>query len=82
MLNSPLISRRILFWEIEPERIESVLRESPEWVIPRVLHYGSIEDIANLVNLYGKEKLKYVMDNIPLKRWDKSMAELFYYHYN
>lgn len=81
MINSPLKYQRHLFWEIEPERIESVLEQSDEWVIARVLHYGDAEDIFDLVDLYGKEKLKYVMDNVPLKPKAKAMAELFYTEY-
>ncbi len=71
------VGRPPLFWEISPERIPAVLRENDDWVIVRVLEYGTIEDILQVIELYGREKCIEVLSREKLKPMAASMAYLF-----
>jgi hypothetical protein len=77
MTFSNLIHRKELFWEVNPSRIEQVLRESDDWVIVRVFEYGEIEDIFEVIDLYGVEKIKQVLSKENLKPVAAVMAYLF-----
>lgn len=72
-----LINRKELFWEVRPDRIEQILRESDDWVIVRVFEYGEIEDILEVIELYGEEKVKDVLNRENLKPIASVMAYLF-----
>ena len=81
-----LVTRKELFWEVNPNRIEQILRESDDWVIIRVFEYGEIEDIFDVIQLYGEEKVKEVLNKEKLKPITSVMAYLFlgvdrYNHY-
>lgn len=72
-----LVTRKELFWEVNPNRIEQILRESDDWVIVRVFEYGEIEDIFDVISLYGEEKVKAVLIKEKLKPMARAMALLF-----
>jgi hypothetical protein len=74
---SELAQRKSLFWEIDPSRIEQVLETSHEWVVVRVFEYGEIEDIWEVIRLYGKERVAQVLSNADLKPVASVMAYLF-----
>ena len=74
---SPLIKQRHLFWEIDPNVIEKALVESDDWVIPRVFEYGNFQDIYDVIDLYGEEKVKQVLSTERLKRTATVMAYLY-----
>lgn len=76
-MHSPLISRRPLFWDIHENNIEIALRESSDWVIERVFEYGTLKDIFDVIDLYGREKVKQVLTVANLKPMGGSMAFLF-----
>ena len=69
--------RRPLFWDIHENDIERVLLESDEWVIPRVFEYGSLEDIWDVIELYGRDKVRQVLTSQKLKPMSRAMAFLF-----
>jgi hypothetical protein len=66
-----------LFWEVRPERIPTVLRENDDWVIVHVLEYGTIDDILEVIELYGRDKCIEVLSREKLKPMAASMAYLF-----
>lgn len=72
-----LTSRTALFWDVDPDDLPRVLQDSDEWVTSRVFNYGTLEDIAEVIAFYGKERTKYVLTRAPLKRVGKVMARLF-----
>jgi hypothetical protein len=72
-----LIHRKELFWEINPDRIEQILRDADDWVIVRVFEYGELEDIFDVIALYGEEKVKTVLQTEKLKPVASVMAYLF-----
>lgn len=72
-----LQNRTSLFWEVHPNRIEQVLRESDDWVIVRVFEYGEIADIFDVIELYGEEKVKDVLSRERLKPTAEVMSYLF-----
>ncbi|MBX2894675.1 MAG: hypothetical protein KF763_04490 [Cyclobacteriaceae bacterium] len=76
-LATNLINRTSLFWEINPNRIASVLEENDDWVIVRVFEYGTIEDIAEVIRVYGKAKVIEVLRQEKLTPIAASMAYLF-----
>jgi hypothetical protein len=71
------VGRPPLFWEVRPERIATVLRENDDWVIVRVFEYGTIEDILEVIELYGRDKCIEVLSREKLKPMTASMAYLF-----
>lgn len=72
------IKRKDLFWDINIEHIDRVFSENDDWVILRVVEYGTLEDIYELINLYGAEKVKEVLDTENLKPMSTAMAFLFF----
>jgi hypothetical protein len=72
-----LIFRKELFWEVDPSRIEQVLLESDDWAIVRVFEYGEIDDIFDVIEFYGEEKVKKVLRTENLKPVAAVMAYLF-----
>lgn len=81
MKTTRLIQKTHLFWDISPQRIEETIARYPEWTMARVLHYGEIEDILDAVDLFGKEKLKEVIDTQPLRRMAYGLAIFIYKEY-
>lgn len=71
------MARKELFWEIDPNRIETAFRENDDWVIVRVFEYGTLEDISDVIEFYGEEKTREVLNREPLKPTAASMAYLF-----
>lgn len=76
-LDTDLLKRKELFWEISPERIPQALVENDDWVIVRVFEYGQVDDIFNVIELYGEEKVKAVLSTENLKPVAAVMAYLF-----
>lgn len=72
-----LILRKELFWEVNPSRIEKILQDSNDWVIVRVFEYGEIDDIFDVIELYGEQKVKEVLRKEKLPRIASVMAYLF-----
>ena len=75
--SSPLTFRNELFWEVSPARIPQVLIESDDWVIVRVFEYGEIQDIYDVIKLYGEEKAIEVLRQENLRPTAAVMAYLF-----
>ncbi len=50
---------KVLFWDIPGQAPD--YENHPEWVIKRVFERGSMEDIAEIILFYGKEKVKEVL---------------------
>lgn len=48
-----------LFWDIPGQTPD--YKNHSEWVIKRVFERGSMEDIAEVIIFYGKEKVKEVL---------------------
>jgi hypothetical protein len=69
--------RRELFWDINADRIPEILEKSPSWVIVRVFQYGELEEIAEIIKLYGREKVKEVLLTEKLQPMAKAMAFYF-----
>lgn len=54
---------KLLFWDIQNQSPD--YKNHPEWVIKRVFERGSLEDIAEIILFYGKEKVKKVLTATP-----------------
>jgi hypothetical protein len=76
-MESNLKFRRALFWDIHENEIERALVESDDWVVVRVFEYGTLNDIFNVVDLYGKEKVKSILIKSELRPMARAMAFLF-----
>ncbi len=72
-----LINKRSLFWDIDEKNIEQSLMDSGDWVIVRVFDYGDIEDIEEVIELYGVERTKKILLETNLRPMAKTMAYLF-----
>jgi hypothetical protein len=66
-----------LFWDIPEKNIVIALNRSSEWVVVRVFEYGTLEEIAEIIKFYGKEKLKELLLKSNLRPMAKAMARLF-----
>ena len=51
---------KVLFWEYSEREIQLL---PPEFVIPRVIRYGSLNDIIRLFCIYDPEKIFEVVSN-------------------
>ena len=68
---------RELFWDIPESNINATVAQSPEWVVPRVLEYGTLEEIRAIIELYGASKAIEIVKSVQLKPMARSMAYLF-----
>lgn len=55
-----LLYEKFLFWEYSEKEIQTL---PPEFVIPRVTRYGSLNDIIRLFCIYNPEQILEVVDN-------------------
>lgn len=70
--------RRTLFWDIPEEDIKCALAESDEWVIMRVFEYGTLNDIFDVIDLYGEQKVRAVLSTSKMPPVTRAMAYLFF----
>ncbi|MBT1697351.1 hypothetical protein KK083_10715 [Fulvivirgaceae bacterium PWU4] len=77
ILKTPLVQRKELFWDISPERVETVLRENDDWAIVRIFEYGKIADIFDAIEFYGPQKTARVLSREKLRPTARVMAYLF-----
>ena len=54
-----------------------MLEENDDWVIVRIFEYGSIEDIKEVIRVYGKAKVIEVLRQEKLKPIAASLTYLF-----
>jgi hypothetical protein len=76
-LKTPLVDRKALFWDINPERVSTALLENDDWAIVRIFEYGNITDIFNAIEFYGPQKAASVLSREKLKPTARVMAYLF-----
>lgn len=70
--------RRPLFWDINETQIENALGNSRLWVILRVFEYGTLDDIQDTIDMYGKENVKdALLSEEKLEPMTRCMAFLF-----
>ncbi len=63
-----------LFWDIDEKDIATVLIKSDEWVLPRVLEYGTLQEINEIIQYYGEERVTDILTKIKLSPMSKAMA--------
>ena len=68
---------RELFWDIHQDNISAALARSPEWVVVRVFEYGTLDEIFEIINFYGKEHVKDILLKAQLKPVAKAMAWVY-----
>lgn len=76
-LKTPLVMRKELFWEVDPKRVSTVLRENDNWAIVRIFEYGNTKDIFDAIEFYGHEKTTSVLSQEKLRPMARVMAYLF-----
>jgi hypothetical protein len=71
---------RSLFWEIDESAIGKALLESDEWVIPRVFEYGTLDEIADIIDYYGQENTLAILLRLKgqLKPMTRALARLYF----
>ena len=72
-----LATRRPLFWDISPERIGAALRDNDDWAIVRIFEYGTLDDIPDCIEFYGKHKVAEVLSSSRLRPTAYVMGYLF-----
>ena len=77
MMETNLKYRRPLFWDNNENDIEKALNESDEWVVARVFEYSIIDNIFDVIELYGKEKVKEILMKGKLRPVSAAMSFLF-----
>ena len=70
--------RRALFWDIPEGNIEQALAESDEWVVNRVFEHGTLDDIFEVIDLYGGARVKALLSQSKMGRVTRAMAYLFF----
>lgn len=68
---------RELFWDIPESAIEAAVKNSPGWVINRVFEYGTLKEIADVIEFYGQEKASAFIKQTSVKPMARAMAFLF-----
>jgi hypothetical protein len=59
LMLSELIKNKSLFWDTDPKSLDPEKHSS--YIIPRVMDYGSLEDVRLISNYYGDETIKRVL---------------------
>ncbi|MEI9921121.1 MAG: hypothetical protein WDO14_20345 [Bacteroidota bacterium] len=72
-----LVNRRPLFWDISPESIKTALQKNDDWAIVRIFQYGTLDDILDCIELYGKKKVTAVLSSSKLRPMAYAMGHLF-----
>jgi hypothetical protein len=72
-----LANRRPLFWDISPDYIKTALRKNDDWAILRIFQYGTLDDILDCIELYGKKKVTDVLSSSKLRPMAYAMGHLF-----
>lgn len=72
------LKRKALFWDIDEKDLDRVFIDSDDWVIVRVVEYGTLEDIYELIALYGRQKVKDVLSKEALRPMSAAMAFIFF----
>jgi len=54
-----LLNNKILFWDIYPEQVD--LKNNANFIIYRILEFGSMNDVKLCFSFYGKEKIKELL---------------------
>ena len=73
-----MLKRKALFWDVNEQDLDRVFAESDDWVILRIVEYGTIEDIFELIDFYGSLKVKEVLTTNSLSQMSAAMAFLFF----
>jgi hypothetical protein len=55
------IQNQALFWDVRPEDIDPV--EHKKWLIERVVQWGTLDDVRELLKLYPVEDIGKVVDS-------------------
>ncbi len=66
-----------LFWDIPEKDIQRVLSDSKEWVVERVFEYGTVNEIFEIIDYYGKATVSGILVKAKLKTVARAMAHLF-----
>jgi hypothetical protein len=68
---------RALFWDVNEDRIADVLKNSKDWVTLRVFEYGTLNEIFELIELYGAPAVKEILQRATrIKPVTRAMARL------
>lgn len=68
---------RELFWDIPEKNIDLALERSPDWVIVRVFEHGTLDEISEIIRLYGESNVRNSLLRNELKPVAKAMAWLY-----
>lgn len=66
-----------LFWDIPEKDMGMAFTQSKDWVIVRVFEYGTLDEIAEIIDYYGKPMVKNALSNAMLRPVAKAMGKLF-----
>ena len=71
---------RALFWDINERNIGQALSESDEWVVPRVFEYGTLEEINEIIQYYGRDHTRNILVRVKdgLRPMSKAMAWYYF----
>lgn len=72
-----LAARRPLFWDIDEKDIPNALVKCDEWVLVRVLQYGTLNDIDLVIAFYGEQRARKVLAAIDMPDVAYAMAHLY-----
>jgi len=59
---------RGIFWDVAPENIPDLIKNVPEISIPRIFHGGTKEEIDNMIDYYGYDKVRETLKEQLSKR--------------
>ena len=76
-MNNPQLSHT-LFWDVAKKDIDKTLTGSRDWVVIRVFEYGTVEEINEIINYYGRSSVIQILKSASfLKPVTRAMARLF-----
>jgi hypothetical protein len=71
------ISNSQLFWDTDPATLDP--EKNKTYIIPRVMDYGSLEDVRNIFAYYGKDQMLAVLKDLPyLDKKTLSFCEVYF----
>jgi len=66
-----------LFWDTDPGTLD--LEKNRAYIIPRVMDYGSLEDVRGIFAYYGKDRMLAVLLEAPyLDKKTLSFCEVYF----
>lgn len=77
MTKGLILTDNSIFWDVDPSSLNPGIHQN--YIIPRVMDYGTLEDVKRVMRYYGEELVLKTLKNAPYL--DKKTVSFFGQYY-